>query len=61
MATIRDVQYENGGATFTHTVFDGIPCSSNHQIVFVPADETLWFKVVDMTWQKVSLLPLFTE
>ena len=61
MAAIRDVQYENGGATFTHTVFDGIPCSSNHQIVFVPADETLWFKVVDMAWQKVSLSPLFTE
>lgn len=61
MADIRDVQYENGGATFTHTVFDGIPCSSDHQIVFVPENKTLWFKVVDMNWQKIELAPLFAE
>ena len=61
MVEIRDVAYEDGGATFTHTVFDGIPCSSNHQIVFVPADETLWIKVVDNDWQEVSLAPLFVE
>jgi len=61
MVTIRDVQYENGGATFTHTTFDGIPCSSNHQVVFVPENKTLRFKVVDMNWQKVELAPLFAE
>ena len=61
MVAIRDVAYEDGGATFTHTVFDGIPCSSNHQIVFVPADETLWIKVVDSEWTEVSLSPLFTK
>ncbi len=61
MVEIRDVAYEDGGATFTHTVFDGIPCSSNHQIIFVPADETLWIKVVDCEWAEVELAPLFTE
>ncbi len=61
MVAIRDVAYEDGGATFTHTVFDGIPCSSNHQIVFIPAGETLWIKVVDNDWQELNLAPLFAE
>jgi hypothetical protein len=56
---IRDVLLADGGATFRHSDLEGYPYSSNHQVVFVPATETLWMKVVDLDWQKVELAPLF--
>jgi len=59
MMQIRDVVLEDGGATFRHSILEGYPYSSNHQVVFVPATETLWMKVVDLDWQKVELAPLF--
>ncbi|HKM42047.1 MAG TPA: hypothetical protein VJY43_05715 [Methanocorpusculum sp.] len=59
MMQIRDVLLADGGATFRHSELGGYPYSSNHQVVFVPATETLWMKVVDMDWQKVELAPLF--
>ena len=59
MMQIRDVLLTDGGATFLHSELAGYPYSSNHQVVFVPATETLWVKVVDLDWQKVELAPLF--
>ncbi|MDV2482643.1 peptidase M1 [Methanoculleus sp. Wushi-C6] len=60
MAALRDVLLENGGATFRHNLLEGMPYSSDHQAVFVPATRTLWMKVVDRDWQKVELGQLFT-
>jgi len=59
MMQIRDVLLTEGGSTFLHSELEGYLYSSNHQVVFVPATETLWIKVVDMGWQKVDLAPLF--
>jgi len=59
MMQIRDVLLTDGGATYRHSILEGHLYSSNHQVVFVPANQTLWMKVVDMDWQKVELAPLF--
>lgn len=59
MMQIRDVLLADGGATFRHADLEGYPYSSNHHVVFVPATETLWMKVIDLDWQKVELAPLF--
>ncbi|RBQ25598.1 MAG: hypothetical protein ALMCE001_01000 [Methanocorpusculum sp. MCE] len=59
MMQIRDVLLADGGATFRHADIEGYPYSSNHHVVFVPATETLWMKVIDLDWQKVELAPLF--
>jgi hypothetical protein len=59
MMQIRDVCWENGGATFCHSVLIGQKYSTNHQVVFMPKSRTLWMKVMDKNWQKVELGPLF--
>jgi hypothetical protein len=63
MMQIRDVRWEDGGATFMHSVlFSSYPdfrYSSDHQVVFVPETRTLWIKVMEKDWQKVELGPLF--
>jgi len=59
MMQIRGVLLADGGATFRHSILEGYPYPSNHQVVFVPASRTLWMKVVDLNWQKVELAPLF--
>ncbi len=63
MMQIRDVRWEDGGATFMHSVlFSSYPdmrFSSNHQVVFQPDTRTLWMKVMEKGWQKVELGPLF--
>ena len=59
MTAIRDVLIEDGGATFRNSILEGYLYSSNHQAVFVPANQTLWMKVIDLDWQKVELAPLF--
>ncbi len=59
MMQIREVLLADGGATFRHADIEGYPYSSNHHVVFVPATETLWMKVIDLDWQKVELAPLF--
>lgn len=59
MMQIRDVCWENGGATFCHSELFGEKYSSNHQVVFTPASRTLWMKTMDKDWQKVELGPLF--
>jgi hypothetical protein len=59
MMQIRDVLLEDDGATFRHSILEGYLYSSNHQAVFVPANQTLWMKVIDLDWQKVELAPLF--
>jgi len=53
------VCWENGGATFCHSVLFGTQYSTNHQVVFVPKSGTLWMKTMDKDWQKVELDPLF--
>ena len=59
MMQIRDVCLEDGGAKFCHSLLFGSRYSSNHQVVFVPATQTLWMKAMDRDWQKVGLGPLF--
>lgn len=59
MMSIRDVCIENGGSKFCHMNIGGINYSSNHQVVFLPKSQTLWINVMDKTWQKVELAPLF--
>ncbi|MEA5037477.1 hypothetical protein SDC9_23807 [bioreactor metagenome] len=59
MMQIRDVLLTDGGATYRHSILEGHLYSSNHQVVFVPANQTLWMKVIDLDWQKVELAPLF--
>ena len=56
---IRDVGWENGGATFNHSTLFGEKFSTNHQVVFMPKSKTLWLKTMDKNWQKVELSPLF--
>jgi len=41
-------------------MLEGLPYSSDHQVVFVPESRMLWMKVVDRDWQKVALGPLFS-
>ncbi len=60
MVAIRDVLCSDGGATFRHDTLGGMPYSSDHQVVYVPATRTLWMKVVDRDWQKVELASLFS-
>ncbi len=63
MMEIRNVSWENGGATFLHTAL--VPdhpealTSTDHQVVFVPKTRTLWMKVMEKDWQKIELAPLF--
>ncbi len=59
MMHIRDVCWENGGATFCHSILSGQPYSTNHQVVFVPKSRTLWIRTPDKDWQRVELGPLF--
>jgi hypothetical protein len=63
MMQIRDVRWEDGGATFVHSVlssdYPDLLFSTNHQVVFVPASRTLWMKTAGNDWQKVELGPLF--
>ncbi|NMB77954.1 MAG: peptidase M1 [Methanomicrobiales archaeon] len=59
MMAIRDVRFENGGATFYHSGLGGSPYSTIHQVVFVPATKTLWLKTTEEAWQRVELRPLF--
>ncbi len=63
MMQIRNVRWENGGATFVHSVLSSshpdMLYSSDHQVVFLPETRTLWMKVVEKDWQKVELGPLF--
>jgi hypothetical protein len=59
MMQIRNVRWENGGATFIHSDLFGSKYSTNHQAVFLPASRTLWIKTLDKNWQKVELAPLF--
>jgi hypothetical protein len=60
MVEIRDVLLKDGGATFRHSMLEGMPYSTDHQVIFVPKTRTLWMKVVDRDWQKVELDPLFS-
>ncbi|MDO9539223.1 MAG: C45 family peptidase [Methanocalculus sp.] len=60
MVKIRDVQVEDCGATFRHSMLEGMLYSSDHQVVYVPETRMLWMKVVDRDWQKVELAPLFS-
>ncbi|GAA5262782.1 C45 family peptidase [Methanocalculus sp.] len=60
MVAIRDVQVEECGATFRHSMLGGMLYSSEHQVVYVPETRMLWMKVVDRDWQKVDLGNLFS-
>ncbi len=65
MMQIRDVRWEDGGATFVHSVLsrdhpDSL-YSTIHQVVFLPESRTLWIKDLDRDWQKVELRALFGE
>lgn len=51
--------FDNFQATSRHSDLAGYPYFSNHQVVFVPATEILWMKVIDLDWQKVEIAPLF--
>jgi len=63
MMEIRNVSWENGGATFLHTALSSNHpeelTSTDHQVVFVPKTRTLWMKVMEKDWQKIELAPLF--
>ena len=63
MMQIRDVRWEDGGATFRHSVL-----VSNHPealystiytVVFAPGSQTFWMKTPDKDWQRVESAPLF--
>ncbi len=60
MTAIRNVLLEGGGATFRHSMIEGVQYSSEHQVVFAPATRTLWMKVADRDWQKVELGEFFS-
>ncbi len=60
MVAIRDVRLAEGGATFRHDPLEGLPYSSDHQVVYAPGTQTLWMKVVDEDWQQVDLSSLFS-
>lgn len=65
MMQIRDVRWEDGGATFVNSVL--VPdhpealYSTIHQVVFLPDSRTVWIKDHDSAWQKVELGRLFGE
>ena len=59
MTAIRDVLIQDGGATFRHSMLEGMAYSSDHQVVFVQT-RTLWMKVVDCDWQKMEPGQLFS-
>lgn len=59
MMAIRDVCIENGGSKFCHTDLGSTVYSSNHQVVYLPKTQTIWMNVMDKSWQKVELSPLF--
>jgi len=65
MMQIRDVRWEDGGATFVNSVLSpGHPealYSTIHQVVFRPESRTIWIKDHDSAWQKVELGMLFGE
>ncbi len=63
MMQIRDVRWEDGGATFVHSMIsrdhpDSLD-SAIHQVVFVPGSRTVWIKDSQRDWQKVELATLF--
>jgi hypothetical protein len=60
MVAIPDVLIQDGGATFRHSMLEGMVYSSDHQVVFAPATRTLWMEVVDHDWQRVELGQLFS-
>ena len=60
MVGIRDVLYDDGGATFCHYTVGDLSASSIYQVVFIPEARTLWMKVVDRDWEKVELGQLFS-
>jgi hypothetical protein len=63
MMQIRNVRWEDSGATFGHSVLESdhpdMLFSTLHQVVFVPKTRTLWIRTPDGDWQKVELAPLF--
>jgi hypothetical protein len=59
MMQIRDIRYENNGATFLHSNLSGSLFSPNHFVVFIPESRSLWIKTTEKAWQKIELGPLF--
>jgi len=65
MMQIRDIRWEDGGATFVNSVL--VPdhpealYSPIHQVVFLPESRTVWIKDHNSDWQKVELGMLFGE
>jgi len=65
MMQIRDIRWEDGGATFVNSVL--VPdhpealYSTIHQVVFLPESRTVWIKDHNSDWQKVELGMLFGE
>jgi len=65
MMQIRDVRWEDGGATFSNSVLapdhPEALYSTIHQVVFLPDSRTVWIRDHDSAWQKVELGRLFGE
>lgn len=65
MMQIRDVRWEDGGATFVNSVLSPDHpeelYSTIHQVVFLPESRTVWIKDPDSAWQRVDLGMLFGE
>ncbi|MDD1719038.1 MAG: C45 family peptidase [Methanoregulaceae archaeon] len=65
MMAIRDVPWENGGATFVHSVlspdYPDERFSTIHQVVFAPKLMTLSLKVPGRNWQEIRLGSLFGD
>ncbi|UUX93022.1 C45 family autoproteolytic acyltransferase/hydolase [Methanoplanus endosymbiosus] len=64
MMAIRDVLYEDGGATFEHYTVElnGMTGTGStvYRVVYVPETRTFCMKVIDEDWQQVELAPLFS-
>lgn len=65
MMEIRDVRWEDGGATFNRSVLSPLypdeTFTTNHQVVFVPKTMMLWVKIPGRNWREVGLGNLFRE
>ena len=65
MMQIRDIRWEDGGATFVNSVLapdhPEALYSTIHQVVFLPGSRTVWIKDLDSDWQKVELGMLFRK
>lgn len=63
MMQIRDVRWEDGGATFSNSVLapdhPEALYSTIHQVVFLPESRAVWIRDHDSAWQKVELGRLF--